>query len=151
MARFQHILVPVDFSPLSELAADHARSLADLSGAAVDCLHVVRLERMMVVHPESATTEIPGAQAQVQDARRALARFAESRFPDVPTRTAVRCGEPATEIVHHAREAGCDLIVMGTHADGVLRRLVFGSVSKQVLESSPCGVLLIPLATADAC
>ena len=43
-----------------------------------------------------------------------------------------------------------DLVVMGTHADGVLRRLVFGSVSKQVLESAPCGVLLVPLAAADA-
>ena len=40
MPRFEHILVPVDFSPCSRSALEHAQSLAEEYGANIDVLHV---------------------------------------------------------------------------------------------------------------
>ncbi len=42
-----------------------------------------------------------------------------------------------------AREAGADLIVMGTHGRSGLRRMVLGSVAEQVVRSAHCPVLTL--------
>jgi nucleotide-binding universal stress UspA family protein len=54
-------------------------------------------------------------------------------------------GEPATEIVHYARDAGIDLIVMGTHGRTGLDRLLMGSVAEKVMREAPCSVLVVKL------
>jgi len=51
-------------------------------------------------------------------------------------------GEAAHEIVKHAQESGCDLIVMGTHGQGAVANLVMGSVTTKVIALSKVPVLL---------
>jgi nucleotide-binding universal stress UspA family protein len=46
-------------------------------------------------------------------------------------------------IVRTAREAHCDLIVMGTHGRTGLSRLLKGSVAEEVARKAPCPVLSI--------
>jgi nucleotide-binding universal stress UspA family protein len=50
--------------------------------------------------------------------------------------------QAARGILHHAREAGADLIAMATHGRGGLRRLVLGSVPNKVLRGAESAVLL---------
>jgi nucleotide-binding universal stress UspA family protein len=54
-------------------------------------------------------------------------------------------GDPATEIVRYAGDAGIDLIVMGTHGRTGVERLVLGSVAEKVLRDAPCSVLVVKL------
>jgi hypothetical protein len=63
----------------------------------------------------------------------------------IPVRHVVLQGDPATEIVQYARDAGIDLIVMGTHGRTGLDRLLMGSVAEKVLRDSPCSVLVVKL------
>jgi nucleotide-binding universal stress UspA family protein len=58
------------------------------------------------------------------------------------TRTVVR-GCAHREIVEFAATKGADLIVMGTHGYGPLRRLLLGSVTERVLRTAPCPVMAV--------
>jgi nucleotide-binding universal stress UspA family protein len=51
-------------------------------------------------------------------------------------------GDPASRLIAVARERGADLVVVGTRGTTGLRRLVVGSVARNVLVHSPSSVLI---------
>ena len=53
-----------------------------------------------------------------------------------------REGDPAEVIVAFAAAHDADLIVLGTHGRTGLRRLLMGSVARNVVIHAPCSVLL---------
>jgi nucleotide-binding universal stress UspA family protein len=57
---------------------------------------------------------------------------------------------PAQILVEAARELDADLIVVATHAYGLVGNLLFGSVAKALVHEAPCPVLTIPPTTAHA-
>lgn len=59
---------------------------------------------------------------------------------DLEARTDI--GEPGATICDVASQVGADVIVIGTHGKGILKRLVLGSVSQHVLHNAPCPVLV---------
>jgi nucleotide-binding universal stress UspA family protein len=60
-----------------------------------------------------------------------------------PVRSRTLSGDPAAEIVRHAREERCDLVVIGTHGRAGIPRLVLGSVAERVARQCPCPVLVV--------
>lgn len=54
-----------------------------------------------------------------------------------------RNGDPAAELVAVAKGWDADLVVMGTRGRTGLRRLVLGSVARNVLHDAPCSVLVV--------
>ncbi len=59
-------------------------------------------------------------------------------------RTLAAVGEDQAEgLVHAAKDAGADLLVVGTHGLGTLRRVALGSVAQNVLNYAPCSVLVV--------
>lgn len=63
----------------------------------------------------------------------------------VPVETVVDAGDPAAAILKQAQDA--QLIVVGSHGKGFLRRLLLGSVSREVLQSADRPVAVIDLPT----
>jgi nucleotide-binding universal stress UspA family protein len=61
--------------------------------------------------------------------------------PEVEIR--VENGDPGERICAVAVEEGVDLVVVGSHDVGTLRRVLGGSVSDDVAHHAPCPVLLI--------
>jgi len=55
----------------------------------------------------------------------------------------VRVGDPAHEIVALARDRETGVIVVGTRGQTGLRRLILGSVARNVLLHAPCSVLVV--------
>jgi nucleotide-binding universal stress UspA family protein len=49
----------------------------------------------------------------------------------------------AAEVVAAMEKFGCDLIVIGSHGHGRLRRLVRGSLTDQVIRAAHCPVLVV--------
>ncbi len=62
----------------------------------------------------------------------------------------LREGDPAHEIVAVARERGAGLIVIGSRGQTGLRRLILGSVARNVLLHAPCSVLVVRESSAPA-
>lgn len=58
-------------------------------------------------------------------------------------------GPAAPAIIRRARSVHADVIVMGWRGHGPLRRLLAGSVSRAVVRSAPCSVLVVRRAAAD--
>jgi nucleotide-binding universal stress UspA family protein len=78
------------------------------------------------------------------EAAELIATFAIPRDLDATrvTRT-VLAGCAHREIVEFAQTRGADLIVMGTHGYGALRRLLLGSVTERVLRTAACPVMTV--------
>jgi len=58
-------------------------------------------------------------------------------------------GEPSRAICGYASDAGADLIVVGTHGRGGIRRVVLGSVAERVIRGADRPVLVVPSAAGD--
>jgi len=59
-------------------------------------------------------------------------------------------GFPPDVILRKADEFNCDVIVMGTHAKGIIRNTFLGSSSMRVLRRTRKPVFIIPLPKAEA-
>lgn len=57
--------------------------------------------------------------------------------------TVVLDGEPGPELCRLAEEEAVDVMVVGSHGAGFLRRVLLGSVSHHVLQHAPCPVLIV--------
>lgn len=148
--KLERILVPTDFSEFSALAAGLARPLALASGATVHVIHVrVPVEAAFEV-PEIGVLlrKLPPDDEVLQQQLDAFADLHFARYR-VPVVTVLADGKPAPAIAQYARAAQVGRIVIGTHASGIMKRLLRGSVSKSLLEYAPCAVLMVP-PTADA-
>ena len=71
------------------------------------------------------------------------AAAARLRQAGLDATTEVRSGDPAHQIIASAREHGAGLIVVGTRGQTGLRRLILGSVARNVLLYAPCSVLVV--------
>jgi nucleotide-binding universal stress UspA family protein len=91
-----------------------------------------------VVSPEEAE-EVAQAEAAIagEDVERTVAVLGRDAEPKV-----VR-GEPGTAICDVAAEVAADLVVIGAHGKGVIRRVLLGSTSEYVVRHAPCPVLVI--------
>lgn len=81
---------------------------------------------------------------QARDARQIAAQgiVNRARREGVPVRTLIWEGDPGEAIVEAAIAEGVDLIVVGSHQRRGVDRLVMGSVSEQVVRTSPVPVVV---------
>ena len=61
----------------------------------------------------------------------------------------VREGFPVEEILSKADELNCDVIIMGTHAKGIIANTFLGSTAKRVLRRTRKPVFIIPVPKGD--
>jgi nucleotide-binding universal stress UspA family protein len=137
------ILLATDGSPSATLATRTAIELAQATGAP---LHVVTAWSIPVsAYGYAPLLIVPEVEAAEREkAEQALARAVEqAEAAGVTATSALREGEPVHEICAAARETRASLVVVGAHGWGVVRRLVFGSVSTGVLHRAPCPVLVV--------
>jgi nucleotide-binding universal stress UspA family protein len=80
-----------------------------------------------------------------------LDAFVKEALPGIAgsVRQVVLFGSITDELIRHAEAEAIDLIVMGTHADGAVKRIIWGSIGKSVLERSPAPLLLVPVRGAQ--
>jgi nucleotide-binding universal stress UspA family protein len=132
------ILHPTDLAEDSRAALTVARGLARDLGARLALLHVLPVPN-----------EIPGVLpmpldvAATRDALDVLRRRCDGPDLKAPVEVAVRQGQVAAEVLRAAGEAGCDLIVTGTHGRTGLGRVLMGSVAEAVLRRAGCPVITV--------
>jgi nucleotide-binding universal stress UspA family protein len=149
MVRFDHILLPTDFSPLAVQSSRFAASIAAAYNSTLHVVHVISTAALAAVAGEGGPVMPLPSRAQLLDE---LDRFVKAHLAGFRGRIeqAVVSGLPYEQLPRYAREHAIDLIVIGTHARGLVNRIFFGSTSKSVVEHAPCPVLMVPLVTAAA-
>jgi len=137
MIRIRKILYPTDFSSHSNQAYFHAVALAESHGA--------NLSILFVHSPSFRSRDASGKGVADRDYWREQLEQIRPVDARIPVRHILLEGDPASQIVQYAEEAGIDLIVMGTHGRSGLERLLMGSVAEKVLRDAPCSVLVVKL------
>ncbi len=136
---YDRILFPTDGSQTAGAAFEYALDVASAHGAMIRVLSVVDtghgpgapLEDEMVDRLEGEASQVVG---QLED------RAAER---GVPVETAVRRGQPPETIVEYGETTDVDVIVMATHGDRDLDRLLLGSVTERVINTAAVPVLTV--------
>lgn len=144
MLTLRSILCPIDFSEHSRDALRWAEALADR--------HQSRLIVLSAVDPvlaEGARVKlgVDLAAAEVEPSLREFAAASwrtQARGEDAVFQ--VQVGEPADVILDAAK--GADLVVMGTHGLGGVRKWLLGSTTQRVLRRAQTPVLAIPAGAA---
>ncbi|MDA1257644.1 MAG: universal stress protein [Chloroflexi bacterium] len=126
------ILVPLDGSPLAEMALPVARAVAWRCNA--------ELEILMVV-PNGDPAAAGEAQNGLEPYLSAAAEQAE--IGEGVIRWHVLNGDAPGEIVNFARSQGFSLIIMATHGRTGFVRGLLGSVTDRVILTSPVPVLVV--------
>ncbi|WP_338618990.1 universal stress protein [Pigmentiphaga sp. CHJ604] len=143
---YQHILVPVDGSPTSQLGLDEALRLAALTKGRLRLIHVI---------DELSLAGSMGAYAAYSDWLEVLRTNGEELL-DRAQAQAKAAGVEADTVLHdnfagpvhelviqEARKWPAHLIVIGTHGRRGLPRMVLGSSAEKILREAPVPVLLV--------
>jgi nucleotide-binding universal stress UspA family protein len=142
--RTKPILLATDGSPTAGEAAREAFLLAKALDAplVVTTAWTIRYAPYGPIPPGSIAALDVGVKEEAEHVLETIDGSAKELGLDVET--VLRRGAPAEEICKLARERGAQLIVIGSHGWGAVRRFVFGSVSNGVLHDAPCPVLVAP-------
>lgn len=133
------VLVAVDFSSLSRAALDRGRALANLHGARVELVHVVREAGPFTGLVPSALDLGAVDADRARSARQRLARFAGGE----PWAIHVALGPPSRMIAALAAARGAGAVVMGTHGRSGVAHAILGSTAGATIQRAPCAVVTV--------
>lgn len=138
---YTHILLCVDFSDSAARVCARAADITRRHHAQLHLLHVIEHVPVDAVGEFLGPPQIDAHDALVRDAEERLGAVAEQMgFPDA--KRSVSAGHIRNEIVSHASEHGCDLIVVGSHGRHGLA-LLLGSTAGAILHGATCDVLAV--------
>lgn len=123
-----------------------AGRLAAALGVELVLLYVaVEAESARIVATQGGLAEEAVEEEIMRDVRDRVAAFAGEWLPDREVRILIGRGEVVSSMVEHARSEDAEMVVVGHHEHGVLARLFQGDPAHDLLERSPCPVLVVPL------
>lgn len=139
------ILVPIDFSNVSDDVIAAARLLARATHARIVILGVA--QPPVITSEYGTMIENIGeiiAYSEKTIARQLKALVKRLAAPGLPVETVQLTGAPAPLILAQAESEKADYIVMGSHGHTALYDLVVGSTTHQVLRKARCPVMIVP-------
>lgn len=142
---YKRILVPTDGSEITAKAVRTAIDLAKTTGAT---LYTISVKEPF---PYSAISEMqPVPPQEFYDAQERIAASRVKAVSEVASAAGVGCKSHTVEALHpweaildHAKQQGCDLIVMASHGRKGVSALLLGSETSRVLTHSPLPVLVV--------
>jgi nucleotide-binding universal stress UspA family protein len=143
---YKHILVPVDGSEKSSLAALHAAELASKLGSELFLFHVVP---SLPPYLDTSPDRVSRIQQAIMDELSKQGKIIISKVEDdlssygLNIKTDISVGHPADEIIKKAKELNCELVVMGSRGLGEIKGILMGSVSNRVTKHAGCPVLVV--------
>ncbi len=142
--RLKRILVGCDFSPDSDLAFQHALSLAQEFEADLHLAHVIE--------PSVSNELLKPDKALIAKIQQGLHHhLTEKLMAMVPEDARNWCrpqirileGHPYQELGGYAKTEDIDMIVLGVRGHGLVKTLFLGSTTDRVVREAPCPVLSV--------
>ncbi len=141
----QRVLVPLDEAHASEKALAYAAWMAERFGARVTLLRAYDFsERFAMVDTPTIAAATDAGAVEGTDARAYLeTKAAPLRARGLTVNAVVMDANAAEAILEEAERQPATLVVMSTHPQSWLKRLVAGSTAQDVLQKFHMPVLLI--------
>lgn len=142
-ASVKKILIPTDFSNVSKKALSHAALIAEKTGAKITLLNVIDPPFNFPTNVEGVIDYLQeNAENHLQEMIE-LIRKKHSR-KEFNIKSQIRIGKPVNQILEAISDLNIDLVVIGSGADSPARKVLFGSVSTDVILRSNKPVLAVP-------
>ena len=139
------MLVPIDFSDITDSVVREAVALAKSTGSSLTLLHVARPEPDFIGYtpgPQSVRDTVAGEYRKEHRELQGIEKLVKSEGIEV-TALMVQ-GFPVEKIIAEEERLKPVRIVMGSHGHGALHNLLVGSVAEGVLRKATCPVVLVP-------
>lgn len=143
LERWGHFLVPVRGGPDAVARVQLALGLAAVNQARVTALYVV--DERVISDPDVALMRDQLHEQLHEEGRTTLAAIrqaAESQPISLETR--IEHGHVVEVVLRVAEEIAADVIVVGSHRQTWLGRLLGGSVAEAIVAAARCVVLVVP-------
>ncbi len=158
----KQLLAAIDFSKNTEAVLEQAAKLAKALEAKLWILHVASNETQAMAYEATQFTgyspEFTSMPGDVQLARdlnadeikrehaQLLGISATLRENGTETQAILLKGDAAKLIIEKAEDLQAEIIILGSHGHGLLRKALLGSVSESVIRHARCNVLIVPSA-----
>lgn len=139
----KNILIPTDFSDSSKNALMHAVVIAEKLKAGITLLNVIE-------PPFNFPTNIEGVIDFLQEnSEQHLSQMIDAvkkAYPEseVKIKKQIKIGKAVPQILETISNQKIDLVILGTSVDAPNRKILFGSVSTDVILKSPKVVIAVP-------
>lgn len=140
---YKQILAMTDFSDDSKKAIAEAANIAKCDNSKLTVLHVAydQSQFQLYINENQYKSIKEKIDEEIEQKFSAL----EDEIPllkELEWESYVRRGTPYIEGLFELEKGGYDLVVLGSHGEGGLRRLVHGSTAGKILRHSPISVLI---------
>ncbi len=144
------ILVPLDFSDVTDHVVDEAQRMARQTGAKTWLIHVVAPEPDFIGYEVGPAYIRDSIARNLRDQHQRLQQYQE-RFAaeGLEAKALLLSGVPTRKILTEMDRVGPDLVIIGSHGHGALYHLMMGSVATSIVKHAACPVLIIPAATPE--
>ena len=138
-ASFKNILVPIDGSIYSEKSLERASELVDAFGSNLILIYVVEKSIPINLLDRKEYLEIlrKFGTNVLGKANKKLSK------KGITAKILLKEGNIVNEIEKIAKKEKCDLILVGSKGLGAITRLLLGSVSNKISQTSACSVLIV--------
>ena len=128
LVAIRRVLCPVNYSPLSQTALEHAAALAAKTGA-----------ELIIAHIE----ENPGGNNE-QASLQHLCKWVPANVrAHCAVKEVVKQGGAAEQIIEEAEKSQADILVIGAQLRSLLGAVLLGSTTELVIRSASCPVLSV--------
>jgi nucleotide-binding universal stress UspA family protein len=157
------ILYTTDLSQNARFAFSYAASLANRYGAKITIFHVLEdlptgskgLVTSVIGDDRWQELKKQNEEAVLDTIKMRLKKFCEDMdaeledCPFIVDDILVKLGQPVQEILDLAKSTDFDIVIMGTHGQGMLADAMMGSTARRVVRRSEIPVFVIRLPEGD--
>lgn len=153
------VLIALDYGPTAQKVAETGYALAKNMGAEVILLHVISdpvyyssTEYSPIMGFNGAMDMNPLQLDNIEGLKKATQQFldkSKQHLKDETIQTVLMEGDFADSILETAKKLHADIIVMGSHSKKWLEKIVMGSVTEKVLNTTLIPLFVIPTKKHD--
>jgi nucleotide-binding universal stress UspA family protein len=138
---FKNILFATDFSEASRRAVPYAEAIARRYGSKIYLVHVIPSEARIPLAIEPMPTELDRDLVHAELDVKAF--LSEGALGGIPHEVLLEQGPIWEALSALIRQDEIDLLVLGTHGRGGLKKVILGSVAEELFRRASCPVLTV--------
>jgi nucleotide-binding universal stress UspA family protein len=143
---YRRIMVPLDGSKMAECVIPHVETVAKLSNASVELVHVIEPVELptrggLALSVDDLKQIEEHSKQEAENYLREIVGRLKSA--GIKSHSKLLTGKAADSLVDYIQENNFDLVIMATHGRSGISRWFWGSVADKILYSSQIPVLLV--------